>query len=1001
MSRLPLVVSVVVSVVAGACGKDAAPPTAGSAGGTSTPTTTAGARAADNAAATTATPSGSATGVPPNIPASDPVPQPEDPTLGTNIALAALGGHVVSPANSDDPTLRVANLLDGFPVIRGLGAIETSRGWLSLAPAFPHTVVIAFREDRQATITAAVIDTAAEKNLADPSSIPKDIELLISSTSATDGFVSVAKATLPKLAGETVIKFAPTSARWVKLVIASTHGGAAPQLGELQIFETADAASVTHDVPRNLLLPALGGSLVRFSSQADDMFAAELVDGMFSDDVGWSSRPGLPDDPVALPQELTFAFRDDRSARIDRVVIDPRSGMRFYAGPRPNMTTWPKTIELMSSDSPRSGFTLLATVAIPPVAKPVTVPIGKTFRYLKVRITENNGGDRVTLGEIQAIEGAGTSIVTGRRLPLERAAASAPVTTESFTRREREPNNTPAQADKLTPTEVVGGSLTPEGDRDLFAVPGAATRQTVTVALEGQPVIRTKVSVAGFVLEPRGSSHTSFSVVTGPGDLSIQVEQPPSAQVVIWDTSGSMEQRVADLDVALRQYLGQVKPTERVQLIRFDNTISVLLEAFSGDSKVLVAALKDMVYADGGTAIYDAIQKGLEVLAPVTGNRAIVIMTDGEDTSSTLDPAMFWQALDDGHTRVYTIGLGNGLRSYVARAGATAAYVLSNIAIATGGRYTYVEQSSQLARLYTEIGEQLGARATYAIAARTSAATGTLAVKAIGDRIAVPPRVELVLDASGSMKRAIGGKPMMDIAKRVMTDLVTRLPAGAKVALRVYGQTISEKQAGACEDSQLVVPFGPLDRPALTATIKRVRALGTTPIAYSIKQAGADLREAPGPAMLIVVTDGREECKGDPAAEVAALRASGLDVTLNIVGFGLTDPADRATMAKVATAGGGSFLDAQDETALRAAIDKALAVPYTVVDATGAIVGRGIVGGDPITVPDGVLAIRLASAGSPIVIEQVPIVGGQQSVVELTKDGERVGVRIIAPARKP
>lgn len=45
-----------------------------------------------------------------------------------NIALAALGGHVVSPADVADKHWRASNLIDGYPIIRGAGAVETSLG---------------------------------------------------------------------------------------------------------------------------------------------------------------------------------------------------------------------------------------------------------------------------------------------------------------------------------------------------------------------------------------------------------------------------------------------------------------------------------------------------------------------------------------------------------------------------------------------------------------------------------------------------------------------------------------------------------------------------------------------------------------------------------------------------------------------------------------------------------------------------------------------------------
>ena len=263
----------------------------------------------------------------------EPTPVPVDLTLGANIALAALGGHVVSPAESANHEWRVSNLLDGFPVIRGHALIESSLGWKPETEAVAQAIVIGFREDREATLAAVVIDTASSDNLAGTAAIPKDVEILVSTTSATDGFTRVASAALPATAGETVLRFPPTKARWVKVAIATTAGAAPPQLGEVQIYEAAGAPSIVADVPRNLLLPALGGSLVRFTSQARDQLAVELVDGVVGHDTGWSSAiVGAVGTPAHLPQDFTFAFRDHRAAFIDRVVIDPTSGGRGYIG---------------------------------------------------------------------------------------------------------------------------------------------------------------------------------------------------------------------------------------------------------------------------------------------------------------------------------------------------------------------------------------------------------------------------------------------------------------------------------------------------------------------------------------------------------------------------------------------------------------------------------------------------------------------------------------------
>jgi hypothetical protein len=74
-----------------------------------------------------------------------------------------------------------------------------------------------------------------------------------------------------------------------------------------------------------------------------------------------------------------------------------------------------------------------------------------------------------------------------------------------------------------------------------------------------------------------------------------------------------------------------------------------------------------------------------------------------------------------------------------------------------------------------------------------------------------------------------------------------------------------------------------------------------------------------------------------------------------------------------------------------------MAVPFVAVDATGAVVARGLVGGPPVSVPAGELAIRLDTAATPVTIEHVAVEPNKQTSVELNKDGDKVGARIGAP----
>jgi hypothetical protein len=243
--------------------------------------------------------------------------------------------------------------------------------------------------------------------------------------------------------------------------------------------------------------------------------------------------------------------------------------------------------------------------------------------------------------------------------------------------------------------------------------------------------------------------------------------------------------------------------------------------------------------------------------------------------------------------------------------------------------------------------------------------------------------LELVLDTSGSMNKKIAGVTRMAIARETLISLVDEtLPEGLPVALRTF-----KAGDGSCK-TVLAVPFGPLERAAMDRVIAELplHRKTRTPLGATLHAVGDDLAAHEGPKIVVFVTDGKETCKGDPAAEVERLVELGVDVTMNIVGFALEDPALKADMESWAAAGGGVFFDAQDEESLLAGIAAALRAPFRVHGRDGLLVASGVVGGPPVELPAGTYRVEVL-AEPPAAFEAVEVSPGEGVVIEVEREG--------------
>ena len=224
-------------------------------------------------------------------------------------------------------------------------------------------------------------------------------------------------------------------------------------------------------------------------------------------------------------------------------------------------------------------------------------------------------------------------------------------------------------------------------------------------------------------------------------------------------------------------------------------------------------------------------------------------------------------------------------------------------------------------------GENLATQEIEVLAAPTAPVSLTITA---GDNVGFSDvnTVGVILDASGSMLQDQAGEDKINIAKDTVLDFMKNsLPAETPFALRTFGHI----EEGSCE-SELLIPLSPLDYEGMAPIVRDIKAinLAKTPIAAALEMMPSDLGEGVGQRTIVLLTDGKETCDGDPAAVIRSLRANGTNVRVNVVGYDIKDDDLRQEFETWAALGGGRYFDAPEGEELAVALRGAVAVPYEI-----------------------------------------------------------------------
>jgi Ca-activated chloride channel family protein len=234
----------------------------------------------------------------------------------------------------------------------------------------------------------------------------------------------------------------------------------------------------------------------------------------------------------------------------------------------------------------------------------------------------------------------------------------------------------------------------------------------------------------GFISNLRRADFHIFEDGVEQEIAHFETADQPFTVLLMLDISDSTKIELKDIQNAASAFVNQLQPNDRAQVIAFDKSVVTLTEV-TGDRQALSAAIRH-VSTGGGTSLYDAMQMAMTINQKrIAGRQAIVILTDGIDTSSgraSYDSTM--RLADSRYALIYPVQydsardvLGKQLSSENNGFGATiyttatgepvskaferGTRYLQMIAQVSGGRFQYAAGLKDLEDSFARIAEEL------------------------------------------------------------------------------------------------------------------------------------------------------------------------------------------------------------------------------------------------------------------------------------------------------
>ena len=176
--------------------------------------------------------------------------------------------------------------------------------------------------------------------------------------------------------------------------------------------------------------------------------------------------------------------------------------------------------------------------------------------------------------------------------------------------------------------------------------------------------------------------------------IDFYVETRAITMAILIDASGSMRDTIKEVHHAAGAFVDTLRDIDRALVIDFDDNV-FLIQELTADRDALREAITS-TEPMGATSLYDALHASYRKIGQIEGRKAVILLSDGEDTSSLFGYKRVLDEAKSSNTMIYAIGIGSPDKG-----------VLNEFAQVTGGKAFFVDKADELSAVYQRIADEL------------------------------------------------------------------------------------------------------------------------------------------------------------------------------------------------------------------------------------------------------------------------------------------------------